>query len=160
MMRLLISILFFMQWAYIPMALAGDILKGFEAYNKGDYSGAFIEWEDLAANGDAVAQSSLGIMYHLGQGVSQDDFKAFDLINRSARQGFAPAQMSLGHFYENGLGTIPDQARAFMWFSIAASSDKSAKVLLELLKAKMTASDINAATALYDQCLKSKRTKC
>ena len=160
MMRLLISILFFMQWAYMPMAIADDILKGFVAYNEGDYSGAFIEWEDLAASGDAVAQSSLGIMYHLGQGVSQDDFKAFDLINRSARQGFAPAQMSLGHFYENGLGTRPDQARAFMWFSIAASSDKSAQTLLELLKAKMTASDINAATALYNQCLKSKRTKC
>ena len=160
MMRLLISILFFMQWACMSMALAGDILKGFDAYNSGDYLEAFTEWEDLAATGDAIAQSSLGIMYHLGQGVSQDDFKAFDLLNRSARQGFAPAQMSLGHLYENGLGTRPDQARAFMWFSIAASSDKSAKTLLELLKVKMVESEINAATTLYDQCLKSNLTKC
>ena len=160
MIRVLISILLFMQWAFTPTALAGDILKGFDAYNRGDYSGAFAEWEDLAANGDAIAQSSLGIMYHLGQGVSQDDFKAFDLLNQSARQGFAPAQMSLGHLYENGLGTKLDQGRAFMWFSISASSDKSAQTMLELLKVRMTDAEIDTATVLYDQCLKSNLTKC
>ena len=149
-----------MQWAFTPTALAGDILKGFDAYNRGDYSGAFAEWEDLAANGDAIAQSSLGIMYHLGQGVSQDDFKAFDLLNQSARQGFAPAQMSLGHLYENGLGTKLDQGRAFMWFSISASSDKSAQTMLELLKVRMTDAEIDTATVLYNQCLKSNLTKC
>ena len=159
-MKLLISILFFIQGTFMPIAFAGDILKGFDAYNSGDYVGAFVEWEDLAVNGDAIAQSSLGIMYHLGQGVSQDDFKAFELLNQSARQGFAPAQMSLGHLYENGLGTKPDKGRAFIWYSMSASSDKSAKTLLELLKTKMVASEMKAAVALLDQCIKSNLANC
>ena len=42
---------------------AGNFQKGLNAYNKGDYATALLEWKPLAAQGDAPAQANLGGMY-------------------------------------------------------------------------------------------------
>ena len=42
---------------------AGNFQKGLDAYNKGDYATALLEWKPLAAQGDAPAQANLGVMY-------------------------------------------------------------------------------------------------
>ena len=160
MIKVWISIIFLVNLLNINVVMAGDILKGFEEYNKGNFSGALDEWIELAEENDAIAQSSLAIMYHLGQGVVQDDFKAFELLKLSAQQGYAPAQMSLGHMYEKGFGIELDQKRAFMWYAISSSADKSGKTMLELLKANMTEDQINLATSLVDRCLQSNFTNC
>ena len=49
-----------------------DYAKGLEAAKKGDYAIAYNEWMDLAEEGHAAAQFSIGVMYDEGQGVSQD----------------------------------------------------------------------------------------
>ena len=49
---------------------AQDFQKGFEAAQKGDFATALREWRPLAEQGNAVAQSNLGAMYHEGQGVT------------------------------------------------------------------------------------------
>ncbi len=45
---------------------SADFQKGWTAYNSGDYATALREWRPLAEQGNAVAQSNLGVMY--GQG--------------------------------------------------------------------------------------------
>ena len=57
----------------IPATLAAqDLDAGMEAYHRGDFALALIEFKPLAEQGDAKAQSSLGYMYAAGQGVAQD----------------------------------------------------------------------------------------
>ena len=52
---------------------SADFLKGFDAAERGDYATALKEWTPLAEQGDADAQSNLGVMYDNGAGVPQDD---------------------------------------------------------------------------------------
>ena len=75
---------------------SADFLKGWDAYNKGDYATALREWKPLAEQGDASAQSLVGSMYNEGLGVPQDDKTAVKWYRLAAEQGFAAAQASLG----------------------------------------------------------------
>ena len=43
-----------------------DYDNGVEAYNAGDYQTALQEWRPLAEQGDANAQTNLGVMYKNG----------------------------------------------------------------------------------------------
>ena len=47
--------------------------EGALALRRGDYTTALREFRLLAEQGDTLAQSLLGDMYHNGQGVPQDD---------------------------------------------------------------------------------------
>ena len=57
--------------AFAPVS-AQDIEKGWVAYEAGDYSSARQEWEPLAMQGNADAQSNLGRMFYNGNGVPRD----------------------------------------------------------------------------------------
>ena len=48
------------------------------AFERGDYAQAFKIFKSLAAQGDASAQSNLGVMYGTGRGVTQDAKAAFE----------------------------------------------------------------------------------
>jgi TPR repeat protein len=50
------------------------------------------------------AQSNLGVMYHPGKGVPQDDAEAVWWYRLAAGQGDADAQNNLGVNYANGEG--------------------------------------------------------
>ena len=49
---------------------------GLEAFNQGDYTTVLNTFRPLAEQGDASAQFKLGVMYHQGLGVTQDDEEA------------------------------------------------------------------------------------
>ena len=76
----------------------------------GDYSTALQEWKPLADQGDASAQTNLGVMYKFGQGVLQDYAEAVRWYRLAADQGDARAQLSLGVMYANGWGVLQDKA--------------------------------------------------
>ena len=66
---------------------------------------AALKWYRLAAKqGDANAQSSLGVMYATGQGVAQDDQEAVRLFRLSAEQGNPSGQCNLRNMIEKGRG--------------------------------------------------------
>ena len=69
--KILIAIMcligFFVSYSY-----AGNLKDGLSAYDKGDYETAYKLLLIDAKNGNANAQSRLGIMYRNGQGVRQD----------------------------------------------------------------------------------------
>ena len=58
--------------------------------------------QNLAEQGDAEAQISLGIMYDYGRGVPEDDTEAVKWYRKAAEQGVAKAQYNLGVMYTNG----------------------------------------------------------
>src|ERR1700686_3891628 len=67
------------------------------AYKTGDYATAVRLSRELAEQGDAMAQSRLGLMYQDGRGVPQDDRQAVEWFRKAAEQGRANAQYSLGY---------------------------------------------------------------
>ena len=77
-----------------------------------------------AEQGDAKAQSNLGLMYDQGLGVSQDYAEAVQWFRLAAEQGDARAQCQLGAMYATGKGVSQDQVQAHMWLSLAAAGMK------------------------------------
>ncbi len=112
-------------FAVLLVVLATPAWAGWEesiaAYNRGDYVTAFREILPLAEQGDAVAQRSLGLLYHNGQGVPQDSAEAVTWYRIAAEQGYAGAQHSLGFMYARGQGVPQDYAEAHFWFILAGA---------------------------------------
>lgn len=73
-----------------------------------------------AEQGDAGAQFRLGLMYYLGQGVTQDYAEAVRWYRKAAEQGYAIAQFNLGVMYNKGRGVTQDYAEAVRWHRKAA----------------------------------------
>ena len=97
-----------------------DFETGMDAYNRQVYATALREWQPLAEQGQAEAQSNLGALYDEGLGVPQDYVKARQWYERAATQGYAPAQYNLGQLYANGQGVPQDYVQARQWYEKAA----------------------------------------
>jgi uncharacterized protein len=90
------------------------------AYGRGDYRTAIQLWQPLADQGNADAQSGLGLMYQTGRGVPQNNLIAASWYRKAADQGNPQAQFNLGLMYTSGLGVPKDFAIAASWFRKAA----------------------------------------
>ena len=66
------------------------------------------DYQQKAKAGDVKAQLALAICYHDGNGIEQDNEKAFYWLTKAANQGYAPAQAPLAFCYQNGVGTKQD----------------------------------------------------
>ena len=73
-----------------------------------------------AEQGNAKAQTNLGVRYFNGRGVPQDDAEAVRWFRQAAEQGHAKAQFNLGLMYATGRGVPQDDAEAVRWFRQAA----------------------------------------
>jgi TPR repeat protein len=104
---------------------AGSFEDGETVFQRGEYATALkIRWpflRPLAEQGDAAAQYDLGLMYHIGEGVSQDYAEAVKWWRMGAEQGHAKAQNNLGVMYGTGRGVPMDDALAYMWLNLAAA---------------------------------------
>ena len=74
-----------------------------------------------AEQGDAEAQSAMGLLYSNGRGVPQDSAEAVRLWRLAAEQGAAHAQHKLGLSYYDGDGVPQDYLQAHMWLNLSAS---------------------------------------
>ena len=102
-----------------------------------------------AEQGDAEAQSVLGLMYSLGLGVPQDSQEAVKWYRRAAEQGYAGAQGALGYMYAEGKGVPKDYVLAYKWFNLAtAQGDKDAAKARDELATFMTPFQIQEAQNL------------
>jgi TPR repeat protein len=80
-----------------------------------------MHWFRLAADqGNAVAQTNLGVMYYHGHGVSQNLGEAVHWFRLAADQGNAVAQTNLGVMYQAGQGVSQDLGEAVQWYRLAA----------------------------------------
>ena len=73
-----------------------------------------------AEQGNAKAQTTLGLLYDKGQGVPKDYMEAMKWFRLAAAQDDAAAENNLGLLYENGQGLPQDYKEAAKWFRLAA----------------------------------------
>ena len=95
--------------------------EGLAAYGKEDYATAVKELTPLAQKGDAKAQTTLGKIYGLGQGVPKDSRASAEWFLKAAEQGVAEAQSVLGYLYLVGDGAPQSNSKALDWMTKAAN---------------------------------------
>ncbi len=143
------------------MILAQDLLAFVRAIQSGDYETAFKELQPLAAQGNAIAQYNLGVMYGDGMGVPQDYAEAMKWFRLAAAQGDASAQYNLGVMYEDGQGGPQDKQTAQMWLNTAsANGSEQAGKWRDELAAEMTLLDISEAQRRARACMASSYQDC
>ena len=102
-------------------SFADDLEDAMNAYINGDYKTAFGIYQELAEQGDAIAQFTLGWMYHKGKGIhTSNRHAAFQWYTKAAEQGQVDAQFQLGDFYYNGDVNLQDFKQSFHWYTKAA----------------------------------------
>ena len=74
-------------WLLLATPALAGYDEGVAAYERGDHKTALQEFRPLAEQGDADAQTALGWMYYLGQGVTEDYVQAHMWYNLTAAQG-------------------------------------------------------------------------
>ena len=116
---IIIPVLLFSILLGVP-SYSADFNKGVIAAQNGDFATALKEWKPLAEEGNAVAQNNLGLMYHNGWGVPQDDKEAVYWYRLAVEQGYAIAQYNLGLMYEKGKGVPQDDKEAARLYRLAA----------------------------------------
>ena len=79
------------------------------------FAQSFNDVKKSAEQGHAVAQYTLGVMYHKGDGTLTDMKQALYWFEKSAKQGYEDAQYNLGLMYYNGDGTLIDKKQAAIW---------------------------------------------
>lgn len=72
-----------------------------------------------AEKGDMAAQSTLGRMYGMGDGVKQDYKESAKWYRRAGEQGNYYAQMFLGTMLQKGMGIPQDDEEAYFWLKLA-----------------------------------------
>lgn len=102
-----------------------DFQAGMTAHDREDYATALREWQPLAEQGNALAQYHVGMLYHKGRGVPQDDRQARKWYAKAAAQGQPKAQFSLGTLYFNGEGGSKDYQQALRWIRLAATQGEA-----------------------------------
>jgi TPR repeat protein len=80
------------QMLGIAGVIAGPWEDGMASYNRGDYVPAIRLLRPLAEQGNAKAQSVLGVMYRRGEGVTRSSVRAFIWLSRAAARGDARAR--------------------------------------------------------------------
>lgn len=73
-----------------------------------------------ARTGDAIAQFKVGVRYHSGTGVNQDNDEALKWFRLSAEQGTPEAEYNLGIFYAGGISVAQDEEEAVKWYRKSA----------------------------------------
>lgn len=124
-MSLRFVLIFLLPIFCLAMPAWADFQAGMTAHDREDYATALREWQPLAEQGDALAQYHVGLLYHKGRGVPQDDVQARKWYANAAAQGQAKAQFSLGTLYFNGEGGPKDYQQALRWFRLLANQGEA-----------------------------------
>ena len=163
MKRLIITLCLTVSLAFgsFGVGLSGNLQKGLQDYQKGDYAAAFKEWIPLAEEGDKEAQYFIGFMYEYGNGIPGDYKMAMKWYTLSAEQGYSNAQTNLAVMYALGDGVNKDRVYAHMWANIAYSNgNKGGKNLKDKLIKMMIPSQIEEAERLARECIKKNYKGC
>ena len=121
-----------------------------------------MKWYRLsAAQGNALAQYNLGLLYFNGKGVAQNHQEALRLYQLAAEQGLVSAQYVIGWMYANGQGVQKDLIRAQMRFNLATDKgNNDAQKWRTLVAKEMTSIQINQAQKMAEDCEKRSYKNC
>jgi len=153
--------------ALLALSVSGSVVfadpyeDGFAAYNRGDYATALQIWRPLAEQGNALAQTALGVMYYNGKGVAKDFNEAVKWYRLAAAQGNVSAQVDLSSMYYEGEGVAEDFIRAHMWLSIAATQGNADVARMrDIVSNGMTAQQLVESKAMAAKCELSSYKQC
>jgi len=102
-------------------AAADDFRKASRAYAAREYALAARMFTELAAGGDARAQTYLGYMYANGVGVPQNFKVAAGWYRCASQQGIPSAQYMLGLMYDKGQGVPQDYVMAYALLNLSVA---------------------------------------
>jgi TPR repeat protein len=129
------------------------------AYQQGRYTTALQLARPLAEQGDARAQTILGLMYAKGEGVPQNHGEAVKWYRLAADQHDAQAQYQLAFLYAIGDGVAQDYVAAHMWFNLAGAnfpaSDARRRLAIanrDAVESKMTREQVAEAQERARDC--------
>jgi hypothetical protein len=110
--------------AATPFPAPADPLAGHQAFERGDYERAVVEWQSSADRGDAASQFGLGMLYEQGAGGLKQDYKRADFwYRKAAEQDYTEAEYRLGLIWAAGGDDCPrDFVEAYKWTVMAAKS--------------------------------------
>ena len=97
-----------------------------EALERNDVRAGISALRAAAHDGDARAQSHLGMLFEDGRIVARDFGRAVFWYRKAAEQGHAQGQLNLGRMYRGGLGLERDERRAAYWYRAAAGQGVTA----------------------------------
>jgi TPR repeat protein len=97
-----------------------SVAAGRRALSYKDYDEAEKQFRPLAEAGDSEAQSHLGSLYYVGNGVEQNFISAFLWYKKAADQGNVDAQYSIGNMYLLGEGIEQGNEEAARWYTLAS----------------------------------------
>jgi TPR repeat protein len=101
-------------------AVADTLSEANRAFESGNYAKAEQSFRQLAIQGNAEAQYTLGDMYFQGVGVPKNYQEAAKWHRLAAGQGIADAQNRLAVMYYKGLGVQKNYRESAKWFRLAA----------------------------------------
>lgn len=114
--------------------------KGYAEFKMGNYGPARQIWEALAAQGNAEANFSLGLLHEDGLGTPADMARALAYYETAAQGGSGRAQYRLGLLHASGTRVPRDADKARHWLQrAAAQGDQDAQRMLAALSAPDTA---------------------
>ena len=120
-----------------PLTAMEAFKSGAHWLKAGEKAKAIHSLEYAADKGHALAQWKLGRMYAEGDGVTQDDLKAFQYFRGIAdshaednpdtpqSRFVANAFVALGHYYLDGVGAPRDPPQAARWIGLSAQKGQS-----------------------------------
>ena len=138
-------------FVFLSPAAQADFDAGMTAYQNGDYETAFEEFERLAEKDIVLAQTNLGYMYSLGEGVEQDLEKSAYWFREAAKNGSTSAQLTMGALAYHGEGMERSAIEAYAWFSVAAAGGQdSATEYVVMLTAQLSSEQLKEARVLSE----------
>lgn len=81
---------------------------------------AFKFCKQAAEAGDIQSQVDVGVMYMLGEGVSQNSAQALEFFIKAAKSGSAVAKNNIGVLYYQGIDGLSDYDKALYWYKLAS----------------------------------------
>lgn len=120
MQKVCLSCFVLVLMALSTAALADNLDAALKAASVGDYEKASQLLLVDAEQGNAVAQTNIGLLYNEGLGVERDDREAARWYRMAADQGYPRAQYYLGTMFEEGLGVPQDYKAAAENYRLAA----------------------------------------
>jgi hypothetical protein len=108
------------QVSSVQILIDRQVQIGVDAYTAGDYTSAFNKLWPLRDSRSAKALYYLGVMAHLGRGMSQDYALAMNFYKRSMELDYPPAYFGIGVLYANGRGVPKNLEETLLWYQRAA----------------------------------------
>lgn len=126
-MKRIFMLLTLLMGCTLMMAQSAEALyrEGKNLYDQKRYEEALPKLKAAADKGHKKAQYRMGRAFDKGNGVGEDNVRAFQWYQKAAAQGYHKAQYQLGRCYKKGKGVAEDDAKAFQLFQKAAAQDNA-----------------------------------